>query len=98
MHTKYPISITKYPIAITQPLPLYPLSSYVLDQRPDCGDPGVPQNGRRSLSGTRQGDRVDYSCNSGFELSGDRQRQCQSDGTWSGSLPTCKSKDSVYPT
>ena len=69
-----------------------------VDERADCGDPGTPQNGIRRLSGTRQGDRVVYSCNSGFQLNGDRRRQCQSTGVWSGSLPTCESKSSVYTT
>ena len=47
----------------------------------DCslGDDGVPT----------EGDTCTYQCDDGYELSGDMSRECQSDGTWTGSEPTC---------
>jgi len=36
-----------------------------------------------------EGDSCSFTCNDGFELSGDQTRTCQSDGTWSGSQPFC---------
>ena len=38
------------------------------------------------------GDTVTYTCDAGFELNGDAMRTCQSDGTWTGSAPTCDRK------
>ena len=58
--------------------------------RVNCGDPGTPANGRRLLSSTLEGSVVRYFCSRGFELEGDQQRTCQSNGQWSGSLPVCR--------
>ena len=33
---------------------------------------------------------VEYTCNVGHTLEGDNERQCQSDGSWSGTTPTCR--------
>ena len=38
------------------------------------------------------GDTVTYTCDRGFQLSGDSMRTCQSDGIWTGSAPTCDRK------
>ena len=48
-----------------------------------------PTNGVVS-HGMDVGDLADYSCNDGFELIGEDMRTCQTDGTWSGSAPTCQ--------
>ena len=32
---------------------------------------------------------ANYSCNTGYTLTGDAMRTCQRDGNWSGSIPTC---------
>ena len=32
---------------------------------------------------------ANHSCGTGYALKGDITRTCQSDGTWSGSAPTC---------
>ena len=54
-----------------------------------CSTLPAPSNGRIDQEGNRPGDRATYSCNTNYELSGDRVRTCQNDGSWSGSAPTC---------
>ncbi|CAG2242985.1 CSMD [Mytilus edulis] len=42
-------------------------------------------------TGKNYQDRINYACNTGYELkSGDRTRQCQDDKAWSGSPPVCE--------
>ena len=36
-----------------------------------------------------EGDTCVYICDEGFIVSGSSSRECQSDGTWTGSEPTC---------
>ena len=36
------------------------------------------------------GDTCTYTCNTGYELTGSNTRTCQSNGSWSGSAPTCR--------
>ena len=55
----------------------------------DCGDPGTPTNGQRSLSSTTYNSVVTYTCDVGYTLQGSNSRTCQSDGQWSGSVPQC---------
>ena len=55
----------------------------------DCGDPGTPTNGQRSLSGTTYNSVVTYTCDVGYTLQGSNSRTCQPDGQWSGSVPQC---------
>ena len=56
----------------------------------DCGDPGAGHNTDRELTITTLNSTVQYSCHTGHSLvSGDLERTCQNDGTWSGSNPTC---------
>ena len=57
----------------------------------NCGDPGTPTNGQRSLSSTTYNSVVTYTCDVGYTLQGSNSRTCQSDGQWSGSVPQCKS-------
>ena len=35
------------------------------------------------------GDTCNFTCNTGYDLTGSRTRTCQSDGTWSGSDNMC---------
>ena len=58
----------------------------------DCGDPGTPTNGQRSLSSTTYNSVVTYTCGVGYTLQGSNSRTCQSDGQWSGSVPQCRSE------
>ena len=55
----------------------------------DCGDPGTPTNGQRSLSSTTYNSVVTYTCDAGYTLQGSNSRTCQSNGQWSGSVPQC---------
>ena len=36
-----------------------------------------------------EGDTCNFTCNAGYELIGDGNRTCQSDGSWSGSEAVC---------
>ena len=62
----------------------------------ECGDPGTPAMGSRMLTGTTQGNTVDYGCQlAGYVLRGNSRRTCQESGRWSGNLPVCESKSSI---
>ena len=65
-------------------VPLYLPSSAV-----ECGDPGTPTNGQRSLSSTTYNSVVTYTCDVGYTLQGSNSRTCQSSGLWSGTQPLC---------
>ena len=54
-----------------------------------CGDPGIPENGRRNGDDFRFGATVYYECNDNFQLVGPASRICQNSGLWDGFLPTC---------
>ena len=63
----------------------------------DCGNLTVPMNGMvNTSSGTNSLMRATYTCNTGYTLTGEATRACQSNGTWSGSEPTCNSMLSQY--
>ena len=60
-----------------------------------CGSLPPPENGNVDASTTTVGSVATYSCSNGFLISGDSQRNCQMDGFWSGSAPTCSGIFSV---
>ncbi|CAI8052865.1 CUB and sushi domain-containing protein 3 [Geodia barretti] len=58
-----------------------------------CPTLNSPMNGSVLISGTGVGvyqETATYACKTGFNLVGSLERVCQSDGTWSGSAPTCQ--------
>lgn len=55
-----------------------------------CGEPGEIENGYKESSGNVFTARVNYNCNKGYVLSGRAIRYCQSNGQWSGDLPSCQ--------
>ena len=58
----------------------------------NCGDPGIPVNGTRAVSTFTCPITVNYTCNEGFRLIGNRSISCLDGGHWSGAPPTCQSK------
>ncbi|MGB8294230.1 MAG: hypothetical protein WCG85_02260 [Polyangia bacterium] len=63
-----------------------------------CGSPANPGNGSVSVPAYTHGSTATYSCTPGFALSGSATRTCQTDGTWSGDVPTCVAVDAVCET
>ncbi|XP_078449693.1 CUB and sushi domain-containing protein 3 isoform X2 [Lampetra fluviatilis] len=54
-----------------------------------CGDPGVPQHGRREGSGFSHRDSLTFECQAAFELVGEKTITCQSNNQWSANIPHC---------
>jgi len=55
-----------------------------------CSSLSAPGNGTITCPSTpKDGDVCSYACDNGNIISGTRSLTCQSDGTWSGSPPTC---------
>ena len=63
----------------------------------DCKDPGTPMNGSRMGNVLTYPSAVDYSCNSGFNLSGSARVSCLHTAAWSSPLPTCEPVDCKDP-
>ena len=55
-----------------------------------CGHPGDIENGFRDGTAHTFTSRITYGCNDGYELVGRANRYCQSNGQWSGVLPSCR--------
>ena len=65
-----------------------------------CTDYGSTQiqNGYRTIEGTTEGDMVAFGCNDGYDLIGNRQLTCGSNGRWIGAWPICaRGQCSVIP-
>ncbi|XP_035682609.1 polycystic kidney disease protein 1-like 2 [Branchiostoma floridae] len=64
--------------------------------QPNCSrkpcSPLLPVEHGSTSGGSYYGDVVTYHCDPGYEISGDEERTCQSDQTWSGTQPTCSRK------
>ena len=54
-----------------------------------CDEPVAPANGDKISTGNVEGDTVAYFCNKGYNLTGDANRTCLSNGQWSGIQPEC---------
>ena len=55
----------------------------------DCPDPGIPTNGQRNSSNFSYCASISFTCNTGYELSGNSVIVCEGNKKWSGLLPTC---------
>ena len=60
----------------------------------DCGALGNPGNGVVSFTDTTYNS---VACSTGYTLTGDDTRTCQSSGLWSGCEPTCTGKQQMSP-
>ena len=62
-----------------------------------CEAAPIPANGQVMYDSPNQSptfnSKVTYSCDMGFELSGEATHQCTALGNWSGSTPICNGKD-----
>ena len=56
----------------------------------NCGGLCNPDKGTVLISSSTAGGVATYYCNTGYELEGNSRRECQSDGDWSGTDPTCQ--------
>ena len=57
----------------------------------DCGLVPDIQDGRVDFGGgTTLGSTITYSCNTGYTLTGDANRTCQTNRTYDGSEPACE--------
>lgn len=63
----------------------------------DCGSLTAPDDGEVTFTGTGFGAIARYRCNQGFVVVGVASRTCKSDGTWSGSAPTCSRECHYIP-
>ena len=57
-----------------------------------CDELTNPVFGVVNATGDRVGDRAMYFCQSGYLLSGERERTCQENGEWTGNASTCQRK------
>lgn len=55
----------------------------------DCGSPPVPTNGQVTGEEYTFQKEIAYSCGEGFILEGARSRVCLTNGSWSGTTPSC---------
>ena len=55
----------------------------------DCPDPGTPNNGHQNSSNFSYGASISFTCNVGYELSGNSVIICEGGKKWNGSIPTC---------
>ena len=71
-------------------LPLSLNLVFFLDIR--CIDLQIPSNGEItpcSIGVGYEGDTCNFTCNTGYELTGSGTRTCQNDRSWSGSVAVC---------
>ena len=61
----------------------------------DCGSLSDPGNGIVDASNTTFMNTATYTCNTGYNLTGDTTRTCQANGTWSGTA-ACTRKSSLF--
>ena len=63
----------------------------------DCGNPGAPDNGQAQGNIYTYTSIVTFSCNTGYNLSGNHSIECLSNGKWNASSPTCDPVDCSDP-
>ncbi len=63
----------------------------------DCGKPSSPANGKVTAEATTYQATARYACDTGHYLAGATSRQCQVNGTWNETVPTCTFVDCGAP-
>ncbi|XP_060561266.1 sushi, von Willebrand factor type A, EGF and pentraxin domain-containing protein 1-like [Ruditapes philippinarum] len=65
----------------------------------DCKEPNKTANGRtvKVNNGTKYNDKLNYSCNPGYDLKGNDSAVCQDNAIWSVGPPECIIKDCGNP-
>ena len=58
----------------------------------DCGSLTQPQNGTKKEEGTLYGDSIQFECDAGYNLRGNKTAKCLATGQWSTKEPTCHRK------
>ena len=61
----------------------------------NCGNVPAPNFGTVQVTSLQLNGIATYTCLNGFKLIGAATRTCQTDGTWSGSAPTCQGKATI---
>ena len=54
-----------------------------------CEELDDPGNGTVMVTELTDGSTANYTCNDGYQLTGDETRTCMDNGMWSGHAPTC---------
>ncbi|XP_078620076.1 C-type lectin lectoxin-Lio3-like [Branchiostoma floridae x Branchiostoma japonicum] len=87
--TSTPAQVTTTLPLLTTTMPQMTTTPRKTTPAPQCLKMPPPANGAMTGSNS-YGDVVTFICNPGYKLVGTSTRTCQSDGTWSAKLPTCK--------
>ena len=72
------------------------LKSVIISSLALCIELSNPDNGNVTWTGLTNGSTATYTCDSGYQLTGDQIRTCSSTGVWSGQEPSCTSIKSAY--
>ncbi|XP_022249823.1 protein lev-9-like [Limulus polyphemus] len=62
-----------------------------------CPDLQRPEHGAVSYSEKTYKSTAEYTCDSGYQLHGEKERLCQADKEWSGDAPTCEKTTCPFP-
>ena len=58
----------------------------------NCGSVTSPQHGYMIGNGTLYGDSIQFVCDAGYDLHGNKTAECLASGNWSTEVPTCQRK------
>ena len=58
----------------------------------NCGSLTPPKHGYMTRNGTLYGDIIQFDCDAGYELDGNKTAQCLATGNWSTEVPKCQRK------
>ncbi len=66
--------------------------NYPFHRIDECPTLNAPDDGEVNMTGNVEGSVATYSCGTGYNVTGLSQRECESNGKWSGMEPTCERK------